>query len=271
VSTVTLVANGRGRWLPRQLLCLWAGALLIADALFLMARDIVSLGVTLPLALGIGLFALGLRWPAIQTWLDAKAVRRAAWRWAWLAFWFWLLTLAVFWSLLARTAIGAASGPAPTAIIVLGSGTPNGKASPALAARLDLAREQAARHPAALIVVSGGLDFSETTTEAQIMGDYLRARGVDPQRIVQEDKSTSTIENLRFSRAVLAAQGVRADDVVQVVTSDFHTMRAGWIARNAGYTRILLAGSPTPLYVRYNAWLREYFAALAGLALREFG
>ena len=126
-------------------------------------------------------------------------------------------------------------------------------------------------HPQALVVVSGGVDFGETRSEGQIMGDYLRARGLAPSRIAQEEKSTSTDENLRFTRTLLPGRGLSAQSPVQLVTSDFHTLRAGWIARRAGYTQVSLAGAPTPLYVRYNAWLREYFAVLSGWALREFG
>jgi len=41
-------------------------------------------------------------------------------------------------------------------------------------------------------VVSGGVDFGETASEGRIMGDYLRAQGMAPERILQEERSTST-------------------------------------------------------------------------------
>jgi uncharacterized SAM-binding protein YcdF (DUF218 family) len=119
-------------------------------------------------------------------------------------------------------------------------------------------------------VVSGGIDFGQTRSEAEIMGDYLREAGLDPRRIVQEERSTSTDENLRFSRPLLASHGVAADAPVRLVTSDFHTVRARWIARRAGYARVQAVGAPTPLYVRYNAWLRDYFAFVSGFLFREF-
>ena len=246
------------------------GLLLVADAIFLMSLGVFSVGVTLPLAMGCALLALGLRWEALQAWLDGAAARRKAWRWIWLALLVWVITVAFFWSVLARAGRDLPQGAPPSAIVVLGSGTPNGKPSPVLAARLDLALQQAARFPNAVVVVSGGVDFGETSSEAQIMGDYLRGKGLSAQRIVQEDKSTSTEENLLFSKPLLQQRGISPEGPVQLVTSDFHTLRAGWIARKAGYPRAALAGAPTPLYVRYNAWLREYFAVLLGWVRREF-
>ena len=57
---------------------------------------------------------------------------------------------------------------------------------------------------------------------------------------------------------------------MHLVTSDFHTLRAGLIARRAGYTAVTTLGADTPLYLRYNIWLREYFAFLSSWALNEY-
>jgi uncharacterized SAM-binding protein YcdF (DUF218 family) len=246
------------------------GALLVADALMLMRDGLFSLGVTLPLMLGLGALALSARWPAVQGWLDGRPRRRRVWRAAWMAFGAWALSVAVFWVALARSAQDVVTAQAPSAIVVLGAGAPNGVPSPTLLARLDVALEQAARYPSVPVVVSGGLDFSGRISEARVMGDYLRSRGLASQRIVQEERSTSTDENLRFSRPLLESHGVAVDAPVRLVTSDFHTVRARWIARRAGYARVQAVGAPTPLHVRYNAWLREYFAFASSFVLREF-
>jgi len=251
--------------------CAIVGLLLMADAVFLMLQGIFSLGVTLPFVIGALLLVLGLRWGRVQAWLDGRPVRRVAWRWMWACALAWAVTVVGFWSVLARAGSDGPGAQAPSAIVVLGSGTPKGKASPVLAARLDLALQQAARYPQALVVVSGGIDFGQTRSEAEIMGDYLREAGLPAQRIVQEERSASTEENLLFTKPLLAQRGLTQQGPVQLVTSDFHTLRARWIARRAGYEQVSLAGAPTPLYVRYNAWLREYFAVLLGLVRREFG
>ncbi len=250
--------------------CLVAGALLTADAIFLMFLGVFSVGVMLPLAMGLTLLGLGLRWTAVRQWLSARPRRRIAWRWAWRALLAWAVTVMMFWIVLARAGSDTNEGPVPSAIVVLGSGTPNGKASPVLAARLDLALKQAALYPRAVVVVSGGVDFGQTRSEAAIMGDYLRNAGLAAERIVQEERSTSTEENLLFTKPLLERRAITLNGPVQLVTSDFHTLRAGWIARSAGYRQVSMAGAPTPLYVRYNAWLREYFAVLLGFVRREF-
>lgn len=256
----------------RAALCVAVGASLMSDALFLMVQHVFSLGSTLPLVLGLGLLAAGVRWQPLQAWLDAAPRRRRAWRWAWVAFVAWIASVALFWSVLARATTAApALAAAPRAIIVLGSGTPRGQVSPTLAQRLDTALVLAARYPDAVVLTSGGIDLGETRSEGAVMGDYLRAHGLPPQRLLQEERSTSTEENLLLSAAVLRRRGVTPGDRVLLVTSDFHTLRAGWIARRAGYTQVATAGAPTPLYLRYNAWLREYFAVASGYMLREFG
>lgn len=254
----------------RRLLCGWCGGLLAADALFLFIQRTIHVGVLLPFLFGAGLLLLAWRWDAVHSAIAATPLRTRLWRWAWIAFWLWMASVAVFWIALARTG-SAAGGEAASAIVVLGSGTPGGKASPVLAARLDVALQRAQAQPAAFVVVSGGLGFGETRSEAEVMADYLRAKGLAPARIVQEAASTSTDENLRFSRSLLERAGVHpARDRIEIVTSDFHTMRSGWIARHAGYANVRLVAAPTPLYARYNAWLREYFAAIAGWLLGDF-
>lgn len=254
----------------RAVICTLAGLVLVADAVCLLFLGVISLGVTLPLVVGSIFLLLGLRWDAVQAWLDAASDRRKVWQWSWIAGLVWFTTLALFWLLSARTGHELPAGNAPSAIIVLGSGTPDGKPSPLLRERLDLALHQAGRFPQALVVVSGGVGFGRARSEAQVMGDYLRSRNLPPQRIVQEEKSASTAQNLLFSKALLQGRGVSPRDEVLLVSSDYHVRRASWIARRAGYERISLAGAPTPLYVRYNAWLREYFAVLSGWVLGEF-
>jgi uncharacterized SAM-binding protein YcdF (DUF218 family) len=248
------------------------GSLLVADALFLMSLRVFSIGVLLPLAFGIAFVALGMRWTSLRGWIAARPGRERAWTWGWRLLLLWAISVALFWTVLARAAgAGSAAGEVPRAIVVLGSGTPGGKASPVLAARLELALRQAAQHPGAVVIVSGGVDRGETLSEAQVMGDYLRGRGLAAARILQEERSRSTEENLLFSAPLLRQRGIGLSDPVQVVTSDFHTLRARWIGENLGYTRLATVGADTPLYVRYNAWLREYFAVASGWLLREFG
>lgn len=260
------------RWPLLRLACLVLGAVLLADGLALMALGYFSMGVTVPAALGAAGSLLAWRWLPLQGWFARAPARRRLWQLGWLLLAGWAVSVAVFWYLLARqiaAAQGAVDSAPIAAIVVLGSGTPQGQPSPALRARLDKALEVAATHPAAWVVVSGGVDFGETLSEGQVMGNYLRAHGMDATRILQEELSTSTELNLRYSLPLLQDQGVTADAAIAVVTSDFHTVRAQRIARKVGYAQALPVAAPTPLYIRYNAWLREYFAMASSWLLRE--
>lgn len=245
------------------------GLLLALDGLILMAAGYLNLGVVLPLAIGVGLCVLCLRWTQIHGGLRRSPRRATVWRWFWAGVSFWVATVAVFWCVLGFRASAGLPATAPAAIVVLGSGSPGDTASPTLAARLDLALLDAARHPDAWVLVSGGIRF-RTYSEGEVMAAYLRQRGLSAHRILKEELSTSTEENLVFSRRQLVAAGVPLDAPIHVVTSDFHTLRAGLIARRVGYTAVSTLGAQTPLYLRYNIWLREYFALISSWALQEY-
>jgi uncharacterized SAM-binding protein YcdF (DUF218 family) len=265
-------AAPRKRWPLVRLACLLVGAVLLADGLALMSMGLFSMGVTVPGALGLGLCLLAWRWHPLQSWRGRSRWGQRLWRTGWLLLLAWVASVGLFWNALAgqvRAFNGSLAGLPVQAIVVLGSGTPNGQPSPALRARLDRARELAFFHPSVPVVVSGGVDFGETLSEGQIMGDYLRAQGMAPDRILQEERSTSTELNLRYSLPLLQARGLGLDSRVAVVTSDFHTVRAQRIARKIGYTQSVVAAAPTPLYLRYNAWLREYFATASSWILGE--
>lgn len=265
-------AGSQRRWPWARAASLLAGVVLLADALALMGQGFFMLGVTLPGVLGLALCALALSWHRVQAWLSGRRWGRLAWRAGWLLMAVWVISVAVFWAWLAqqvRQFEGAAHAAPLKAIVVLGSGTPRAQPSPALRARLDKARELATLHPQAWLVVSGGVDFGETLSEGQVMGNYLREQGMAPGRILQEERSTSTELNLQYSLPLMQAQGVGLDSALAVVTSDFHTVRAQRIARKMGFTQAIPVAAPTPLYIRYNAWLREYFAMASSWLLRE--
>lgn len=89
---------------------------------------------------------------------------------------------------------------------------------------------------------------------------YLGDRGVPPERILLEDKSTTTAENLRFSAGLLAEHG-RAGRVL-VVTSNYHVFRAAVLSRRLRL-RMNVIGAPTAFYFVPSAFLREFVALLA--------
>ncbi len=115
------------------------------------------------------------------------------------------------------------TNPDETTIVVLGAGLfPDGTMRPVLEHRLQAALTLARDYPTAPIVVTGGVPRSGVT-EADAMFDWLVAHGVAAERITKEDKSTSTVENARFTDTILDQRDAPA---AVVVTSPGHLQRA---------------------------------------------
>ena len=110
-------------------------------------------------------------------------------------------------------------------------------------------------------VVSGGQGEGEDITEAEAMADYLTAHGIDSARIVQEDRSRTTRENLENSFAILRARGYDPADGVGIVTSEYHLCRAKRMARALGAEPVGIAAETTLPSMRINYFIREAFAA----------
>ena len=123
------------------------------------------------------------------------------------------------------------------------------------------ARTDTDAHPDALAVVSGGQGEGEDITEAKAMADYLTAHGIDSARIVQEDQSRSTRENLENSFAILRARGYDPANGVGIVTSEYHLYRAKRMVRALGAEPVGIAAETTLPTMRVNYFIREAFAA----------
>jgi len=161
-------------------------------------------------------------------------------------------------------------------VVVLGAGLrPDGGVPPLLANRLERGREvwtaldrraglgRRAR-PGGLatafrpmLIVSGGQGADEPVPEASAMSSYLTARGFPADRLLIEDRSRSTEENLVFSKAIM--DEVRPGARATIVTSDFHAFRAALLARRFGI-RGQVTGARVAGYYRPSAVLREFAA-----------
>lgn len=148
-------------------------------------------------------------------------------------------------------------------VIVLGSGLAAGKVPPLLAGRLDRAIEVYHRSADAgatpWLIPSGGRGVDEPVAEATAMADYLVDRGIPRDRILVEDRSTSTAENLSHSKEILLREQLSGPTAV--VTSNYHAFRAATLMhaqRLDGFT----VGAPTARYYWPSAMLREFAAVI---------
>lgn len=113
-------------------------------------------------------------------------------------------------------------------VIVLGAKVnPNGP-SLTLQKRINAAYDYLSEHPSTKVVASGGQGWDEPMSEAKCIADELIAMGISPDRIILENRSTDTVENICYSRELMDDS---ADITVLVVTNDFHCLRASAIAR----------------------------------------
>ena len=151
-------------------------------------------------------------------------------------------------------------------IIILGCRIrPDGTLYPLIRGRVDRAIEfaqaqETATGKVAVLVPSGGQGSDEPVSEAEAMADYIRSRGVTEERILLENRSQTTKENLDFSRNLIT--GKKKEQKTAFSTSSYHVCRGGILAEEMGWN-IDGMGSRTKWYFWPNAFLREFIGLLA--------
>lgn len=123
---------------------------------------------------------------------------------------------------------------ADATVVVLGCKVNGMVPSLHLSRRIAAASQYLQAHPEANCIASGGKGDGERISEAQAIYDRLVADGIDPSRILPEDKSVNTEENLAFSKEKIAERGWNPE--VVLVTDGYHQYRANLLARRLGIT-----------------------------------
>lgn len=150
-------------------------------------------------------------------------------------------------------------------LIILGAGLNGDQLSWTLWERVDKGLKLLEENPQMKVVVSGGQGPGETIPEAEAMASYLKEHGIASERILEENQSTSTAENFRYSRALLdQVEGFNPTEPLLVITSDFHMFRSKILAERNGLHPVGVPCS-TPWYIRPNSYLREYFAVVKSI------
>lgn len=148
-------------------------------------------------------------------------------------------------------------------LIVLGAGLRGDTPSLSLKNRLDAALDYLLENPGCVAVVSGGQGPGEDMTEAQAMSDYLTARGIGPERVLLEERATSTLENLSFSCDILRERGVEPERArLAVASSEYHLYRAEYLGRTLGLEVHGVAARTSLPFLKANYFIREAFAVL---------
>ena len=141
-------------------------------------------------------------------------------------------------------------------IIVLGCQVKGERPSKALQERLEMAKDYLEKNPDTKAILSGGMGTGEMITEAECMHRYLVNAGIDSRRLLMEDTSTTTLENLQNSQSYLDQETCS----VGIVTNNFHVYRSVLLARRSGYQRVCGIAAPCKSVLLYHYLVREAFA-----------
>ena len=230
------------------------GVILLAYGIFICLFQTFSFGNALPLLLGLVLYGYG---RLSSQWQSRFPHFFHLYRLALLVF---AITFGLTALLLTVTGKHKPENGAD-AILVLGAGLRGDEVSRSLAYRLDAAYDYYLQNPQCIFVLSGGQGENEWVPEAWAMRDYLLNKGMPEGKMLLADRSSRTMENFLFSKALLEDYFGGRPYTLVYVTNGFHVFRAGRIASMAGLTAQGLGAKTVP-YLLPAQYLREYFSLL---------
>lgn len=143
-------------------------------------------------------------------------------------------------------------------ILVLGNGLKDGEISTILQQRLDTAYGYYKKNPESKFILSGGKSTEgEGIAEADAMEKYLLDLKIEESKIIKENQSQTTYENIYFTSQIIST-----NDSLLIVTSNFHLWRAMRLAKNIGLNNIYGLASPTDIVLVPYYYIRESGAVI---------
>lgn len=149
--------------------------------------------------------------------------------------------------------------PVNTTAVLLGCKVNGTKPCTVLQERIMTAYEYLSENKKAVCVLSGGKGESEEISEAECMYRYLTQMGIASERLILEDQSTNTEENLVFSQNLLKQYGM--DETITIITSEFHEYRANKTAQRLGIKSYSTSSHTFFLYLP-TYYVRELYGIL---------
>lgn len=174
-----------------------------------------------------------------------------------------LLVIGLFYILIMHTLITSETDEIPSDgadyLVVLGARLYGESPSPTLVLRLQEAGEYLDRNPDTVAILSGGQGKDEWISEAEAMAKYLENKGISRQRLLIENESTNTWENIENSLLLIDSVEGLENVKITIVSSEYHLYRAKLLARRQG---VEAEGLPAevPPSVEIASWIREYLA-----------
>lgn len=151
-------------------------------------------------------------------------------------------------------------------VIVLGAQVRGSIPSKTLNMRIQTAYRYLKDNPNSKVICSGGQGKDEDISEARAIANGLISLGISEKRIILEENSTNTVENLKFSSEFCDKQ----NNQIVIVTSDFHLYRACGIAKKQGYKKISGLGAKEFMVTTPGYFIREFFAVIKDFLYKNF-
>lgn len=142
--------------------------------------------------------------------------------------------------------------------VLLGCALEDGQASDELVRRMEIGLDWLNDTKDTVLMLTGGDPGGQGVTEAQVMYDWLAANGADMSRVVVEDQSADTRQNLLFCKELAQKLGLGTDNVL-ILSSEYHQTRAQYLARQLGQYASGLS-CKTPFLDHITASVREVYS-----------
>ena len=153
-------------------------------------------------------------------------------------------------------------------VIVFGCRVHGYEPSQRLQERLDAALSVLEKYEDSVCIVSGGKGEDETVSEAEAMRAYLEKRGVAPERILLEDRATSTAENLSYSMEILKEKGLSENTAIVGISGDYHAMRIDLLAKQQGIPLTVVGVDGSGFISLHASLVREFMAYIHALIFK---
>ena len=157
-------------------------------------------------------------------------------------------------------------------LIILGCGIENdGTPTNLLRGRIEKALEFAEKQKEhtgreVTFITSGGQGQDEPIPESRAMRNYMISKGIPPERIIEENRSTSTFENMKFSKEIIDT--LPPGGKIAFSTTNYHVFRGGLFARRVKMRAVGMSAK-TKWYFWPNASVREFVGLLTEHKLKQ--
>ncbi|MBQ2085999.1 MAG: YdcF family protein [Oscillospiraceae bacterium] len=135
-------------------------------------------------------------------------------------------------------------------------------------ARLMAAYEYLNGDPECILVATGGKGSNEPCSEAEGARRFLTAIGIREERILIEDRSRNTVQNIQNAYELLTGNGAEPEKIrIVIVSASYHLLRARFLAKQAGFVNVEVKGSTGLPVLMPHFYTREFFALIKDFAM----